>query len=34
LNASGAKSLRSPSSGRPHYVDLKIRSLKGLRGLG
>jgi pyrimidine 5'-nucleotidase len=33
LNASGAKSLRSPS-GRPHYVDLKIRSLKGLRGLG
>jgi pyrimidine 5'-nucleotidase len=33
LNASGAKSLRSPSSGRPHYVDLKIRSLKGLRGL-
>ena len=33
LNASGAKSLRSPS-GRPHYVDLKIRSLKGLRDLG
>ncbi|SOE52199.1 pyrimidine 5'-nucleotidase [Burkholderia sp. D7] len=33
LNASGAKSLRSPASGRPHYVDLKIRSLKGLRGL-
>jgi pyrimidine 5'-nucleotidase len=33
LNASGGKSLRSPSSGRPHYVDLKIRSLKGLRGL-
>jgi pyrimidine 5'-nucleotidase len=34
LNASGSKSLRSPGSGRPHYVDLKIRSLKGLRGLG
>ena len=34
LNASGAKSLRSPTSGRPHYVDLKIRSLKGLRALG
>ncbi|CAH2793823.1 MAG: Pyridoxal-5'-phosphate phosphatase (EC, Alphaproteobacterial type [uncultured Caballeronia sp.] len=33
LNASGAKSLWSPASGRPHYVDLKIRSLKGLRGL-
>jgi pyrimidine 5'-nucleotidase len=34
LNASGGASLRSRSSGRPHYVDLKIRSLKGLRDLG
>ena len=31
LNASGQVSFRS-HSGRPHYVDLKIRSLKGLRG--
>ncbi len=33
LNASGAVSLRT-HSGRPHYIDLKIRSLKGLRDLG
>lgn len=31
LNARGQVSFRS-HSGRPHYVDLKIRSLKGLRG--
>ena len=34
LNASGAASLRSPGTGRPHYVDLKIRSLQALRGFG
>jgi pyrimidine 5'-nucleotidase len=32
LNASGASSVQT-HSGRPHYVDLKIRSLKGLSAL-
>jgi pyrimidine 5'-nucleotidase len=33
LNASGAASARRPGSGRPHYVDRRIRSIRGLRGL-
>jgi pyrimidine 5'-nucleotidase len=34
LNASGVASARRPGSGRPHYVDRRIRSIRGLRGLG
>jgi pyrimidine 5'-nucleotidase len=33
LNASGVASARRPGSGRPHYVDRRIRSIRGLRGL-
>jgi pyrimidine 5'-nucleotidase len=33
LNASGAASARRPGSGRPHYVDLRVRTLRGLRRL-
>jgi pyrimidine 5'-nucleotidase len=33
LNASGAASVRRPGSGKPHYVDLRVRSIRGLRGM-